>query len=139
MLNILLELTKGHFIYCLLTSALLQVARWLVNWSTLRSYVTFVFLLLLLLVTSADTKHNVTGGALALRDLNIFPKGVLCSPMLENLLGVKVTVAITTTKQLELLLHSKIRELLVLRLYSYYQYKTQHTAIIANLNVYSYC
>ena len=43
----------------------------------LRSYVTLVSLLLFLLVTSADTKHNGIGGALALRDLSISPVGYL--------------------------------------------------------------
>ena len=43
----------------------------------LRSYVTLVSLLLILLVTSADAKHNGIGGALALRDLSISPLGYL--------------------------------------------------------------
>ena len=41
------------------------------------SYITLASLLLFLLVTSADTKHNGIGGALALRDLSISPVGYL--------------------------------------------------------------
>lgn len=60
----------------------------------LRSYVTLVSLLLFLLVTSADTKHNGIGGALALRDLSISPVGYL-------VVAFEVAMVTTITNYLE--------------------------------------
>ena len=59
------------------TSALVQVERRQTNWSTFRSYITLVSLLLFLLIASADVKHNDTGGALAARDLSITLQAII--------------------------------------------------------------